>query len=167
MRVHAMFGRMSALVAKIQAVRGGADAAAAKLPAGDPLRERLAALSADADTLRKEIVATKEGGAITGEERLREHMDNLYGGLIGYEGKPADTLIAYTDVLQRRLERLETQFGGLRDGALKQINDALEAKGAPKIALPDKAPTAWRYSGNPDTMPAAFRNHRKAGKLRK
>ncbi len=167
MRVHAMFGRMSALVAKIQAVRGGADAAAAKLPAGDPLRERLAALSADADTLRKEIVATKEGGAITGEERLREHMDNLYGGLIGYEGKPADTLIAYTDVLQRRLERLETQFGGLRDGALKQVNDALEAKGAPKIALPDKAPTAWRYSGNPDTMPAAFRNHRKAGKLRK
>nr|MBP6749234.1 hypothetical protein [Xanthomonadaceae bacterium] len=167
MRVHAMFGRMSDLVAKIQAVRGGADAAAAKLPANDPLRERLTALSADADTLRKEIVATKEGGAITGEERLREHMDNLYGGLIGYEGKPADTLIAYTDVLQRRLEDLETRFGGLRDGALKQVNDGLGTKGMPTIALPDSAPTAWRYSGNPDTMPAAFRNHRKAGKLRK
>ena len=72
MKVHAMFGRMSDLVAKVQAVRGGADAIGGKLPETDPLRAQLAALSDSADALRNEIVATKEGGAITGEERLRE-----------------------------------------------------------------------------------------------
>ncbi len=166
MKVHAMFGRMSDLVAKIQAVRGGADGIAGKLSATDLLHQQLTALSASADTLRKDIVATKEGGAITGEERLREHMDSLYGGLIGHEGKPADTLIAYTGVLQGRLEGLENQFGTLRDGALKQANDALKAKGMPEIRVPDKAPVAWQYSGDPNAVPA-LRNHRKAGKLRK
>ncbi|TXH65757.1 MAG: sialidase, partial [Lysobacteraceae bacterium] len=165
MRVHAMFGRMSALVAKIQAVRGHADAVGGKLPENDPLRTQLATLSARADTLRKEIVATKEGGAITGEERLREHMDNLYGGLIGYEGKPADTLLAYTDVLQRKLERLETDFNTLRDGDVAKANEALKAKGLPEIRLPERAPTAWQYSGQPDALSAHGR--RKAGKLLK
>ena len=165
MRVHAMFGRMCALVAKIQAVRGHADAVGGKLPENDPLRTQLATLSARADTLRKEIVATKEGGAITGEERLREHMDNLYGGLIGYEGKPADTLLAYTDVLQRKLERLETDFNALRDGDVAKANEALKAKGLPEIRLPERAPTAWQYSGQPDALSAHGR--RKAGKLLK
>jgi hypothetical protein len=73
MKVHGMFGRMSDLVAKIQAVRGSAEATAGKLPENDPLRAQLSALSASADAMRKEIVATKEGGAITGEERLRLH----------------------------------------------------------------------------------------------
>ncbi len=167
MKVHALFTRLSDLVAKIQAVRGSADAIAGKLPENDALRSQLTALSASADTLRKEIVATKEGGAITGEERLREHMDNLYGGLINHEGKPADTLIAYTGVLEGRLSSLENQFGTLRDGALKQANDALKTKGMPEIRLPEKAPVAWQYSGNPDAVPAALRNHRKAGKVRK
>jgi photosystem II stability/assembly factor-like uncharacterized protein len=167
MRVHGMMGRLSDLVAKIQAVRGGTDAIVGKLPESDPLRAQLTSLSAEADRLRKEIVATKEGGAITGEERLREHIDNLYGGLIGYEGKPADTLIAYTGVLQRRLEGLEGEFGTLRDGPLKQANDALKAKGLPEIRLPEKAPVAWQYSADPNAVPAALRNHRKAGKLRK
>ena len=49
-----------------------------------------------ADVIRKKIVATKEGGAITGEERLREFMDDLYGGILTYEGKPTATLLART-----------------------------------------------------------------------
>jgi photosystem II stability/assembly factor-like uncharacterized protein len=154
MNVHAMFGRMSDLVAKIQAVRGGADGIGGKLPDSDPLRAQLSKLSASADTIRKQIVATKEGGAITGEERLREHMDGLYGGLINYEGKPADTLVAYTGVLDRELAALEQAFVALRDGDLAKANAALKAKGLPEIALPEHAPVAWRFSGDPDSMPA-------------
>lgn len=164
MKVHAMFGRMSDLVAKIQAVRGGADATAGKLPETDALRKRLAALSERADVLRKQIVATKEGGAITGEERLREHMDGLYGGLIGYEGRPADTLVAYTGVLERQLAALEQDFDALRTGDLAGINAELKTRGLPEIVLPGKAPIAWRYSGSPE---AAAARHRKAGKPRK
>ena len=31
--------------------------------------------------MRKKIVATKEGGMITGEERLRENLAELYGSV--------------------------------------------------------------------------------------
>ncbi|MFZ2752939.1 MAG: hypothetical protein WAZ48_05775 [Lysobacteraceae bacterium] len=154
MDVHAMFGRMSDLVAKIQAVRGNADGIAVTLPQNDPLREQLSKLSNSADGIRKQIVATKEGGAITGEERLREHMDNLYGGLIGYEGKPADALVAYTAALDRELATLERSFSTLRDGDLAKANAALKARGLPEIVLPEHAPLAWRFSGKPDSMPA-------------
>jgi len=154
MKVHAMFGRMSDLVARIQAVRGGADADAAKLPANDALHAQLAALSAKADKIRKEIVATKEGGAITGEERLREHMDSLYGGLMAYEGKPAATLVAYTAALQHELDDVAKEFADLQSGDLQKTNAALKAKNLPEIALPDHAPVAWRYNGGKDTRPA-------------
>ena len=154
MKVHGMFGEMSDLVARIMTVRGAADAYAAKVPATDPLHVQLADLSAKADKLRKEIVATKEGGAITGEERLREHMDSLYGGLLSYEGKPADTLVAYTGALRHELDDVVKEFADLQAGDLQKTNAALKAKGMPEIALPDHAPMAWQYQGNPDGEPA-------------
>ena len=153
MKVQGMFATMSDLVARIQAVRAAADAGAGKLPANDALHTQLTALSAKADTIRKEIVATKEGGAITGEERLREHMDSLYGGIISYEGKPAATMIAYTDALQRELGDVAKEFADLQSGDLQKANAALKAKGMPEIALPDHAPVAWRYNGDPDARP--------------
>jgi photosystem II stability/assembly factor-like uncharacterized protein len=158
MKVHGMFGRMSDLVARIQAVRAGAGAAAAKLPEGDALRTQLAALSDKADAIRKQIVATKEGGAITGEERLREHMDQLYGALMSYEGRPAATLLAYSGALERELGDVEGAFTQLSNGDLAAANAALKANGMPEIALPEHAPVAWRYSGDPDTRAAQERD---------
>lgn len=154
MKVHGMFGEMSDLVARIQAVREGARSTAATLPENDPLRTQLTALAVKADDVRKKIVATKEGGAITGEERLREHMDNLYGGILGYDGRPTDTLIQYTGALKQELGDIAAQFEELRSKDLASANLALKAKGLPEIALPEHAPVAWRFSGNPDTRPA-------------
>ena len=149
---------MSDLVARIQSVRAGAAAAVGKLPQDDTLRTQLTALADKADTIRKQIVATKEGGAITGEERLREHMDQLYGALMSYEGKPADTLVAYTGALERELGDVEGEFDRLRQGDLATANAALKAKGMPEIELPEHAPVAWRYSGDPDTRAAQERD---------
>jgi photosystem II stability/assembly factor-like uncharacterized protein len=154
MKVHGMFGEMSDLVARIQAVREGAASVGAKLPANDPLVVQLAALSDKADSIRKKIVATKEGGAITGELRLREHMDDLYGGILGYEGRPAATLVDYTGVLRRDLDGVGAEFAQLQEKDLAPANAALKAKGLPEIALPEHAPVAWRFSGNPDQRAA-------------
>ncbi len=53
---------------------------------------------AAADALRRQIVATREGGAITGEERLREHMDAAYGAIASTEaegdGARGDDMVA-------------------------------------------------------------------------
>ena len=74
MKLDKMLGHMSYAVAAIQGARDAAAARSAKLPEKDPLRGRLRQLSTDLDGLRSRIVATKEGGAITGEERIREHL---------------------------------------------------------------------------------------------
>ena len=93
-----------------------------------------ATLSEKADAVRKKIVATKEGGAITGEERLREHTDALYGGILQYEGRPAATLIAYTGVLRHELDDVAAEFDALCAKEVKEANAALKAGGLTAIA---------------------------------
>jgi hypothetical protein len=58
-------------------------------------------------------VATKEGGAITGEERIREHLDDVYGGLMRWEGKPAAYQLARVEVLRRELAEVTKEFDTL------------------------------------------------------
>jgi len=140
MKVHAMFGDESDLVAKINAVREGATARAAKLPENDGLRKQLEAASTKADAMRKQIVATKEGGAITGEERLREHTDNLYGAIMSYEGKPGDYLIERTAALRHELDDVSAEFAAFEKNDLAKLNDALKAKNAEPITVPAGAP---------------------------
>jgi len=84
-RLVALLGDMSFAVERINGVRSALADRASKLPTGDPLAQRLRDASASADVLRKKIVATKEGGMITGEERLRENLTDLYSAVIFYE----------------------------------------------------------------------------------
>ena len=136
-RVSGLFGRMSMLSGKIMGVREGAEADAAKLPDGDALRQQLGTLAGDADALRKKIVATTEGGAITGEERLREHMDFVYGAIMSVEDKPTPYQIARINVLEHELKDVEDQFAALERGELATVNSQLKAKGLDQIALVD------------------------------
>jgi photosystem II stability/assembly factor-like uncharacterized protein len=136
MRLHGLFGVMSDLVDRIVAVRVQATRAAAGLPENDTLRSQLETAAAKADAIRKEIVATKEGGAITGEERLREHMDILYGAILSYEGRPAQYQLARIDALKRELEDVSREFDDFAAQRLPGINSALKAKGMPEIRVP-------------------------------
>ncbi|MEP6967888.1 MAG: sialidase, partial [Pseudomonadota bacterium] len=153
-RVSALFGRMTALVARINAVRQGAQARAGALPAGDALAAPLTDLSAKADVLRKEIVATKEGGAITGEERLREFTDQLYGAIMSYEGAPAAYQLVRIDVLSRQLDGVSARFDTLAAGDLAARNRDLAARGLPPIDLPP--PAADAPSGPGGATPATL-----------
>jgi hypothetical protein len=72
MKIYNSLGDMTYATDRINGVRLALDARAAKLPANDPLATRLKTASAQVDELRRKIVATKEGGAITGEQRLRD-----------------------------------------------------------------------------------------------
>ena len=134
-RVSGLFGRMSALVGGIQQVRGMAGGIAAKLPAGDSLKGELAQLSEHADTVRKQIVATKEGGAITGEERLRENMDYAYGAITSVEERPTDYQIARVDALEKELGEVDASFAALLKNEVGAINPKLKAKGLPEIVV--------------------------------
>jgi hypothetical protein len=110
MKVHALFGEMSDLVDRID---GSAGALAQRIKA-EPGNAQLQGLAAKLDTAKKKIVATKEGGAITGEERIREHTDHLYSALLSWEGKPAKTLLERTEALRRELADVRTEFDALQ-----------------------------------------------------
>jgi len=128
MRVHALFGDMSVLVERIQAARAGAEARAKAIPEGDELGRKLRALAGRLDEVKRKIVATKEGGAITGEERIREHADILYGALTVWEGKPAQYQLERIDVLRRELDDVAKEFDSLAATDVRALNQELERR---------------------------------------
>jgi hypothetical protein len=140
MRVRRLFGEETAVLERIQALRAGVAAASGHAAVDAATRAKLAALDAKADDVRKRIVATKEGGAITGEERLREHTDLLYGAIMSYEGAPGAYQLERIDVLEAELADIERQFEGLLAAELPGVNQALQAIGQPPIVAPPKAP---------------------------
>jgi photosystem II stability/assembly factor-like uncharacterized protein len=104
MRAHALFGDMTTLTEKIDGLRAATKERAKALPAADALAPKLAALVDKLDEVKKAIVATKEGGAITGEERIREHLDILYGALMHWEGRPTKYQLDRIDALRHELD---------------------------------------------------------------
>ena len=133
MKLYNLLGDMSFGVERINGVRLALDARAAKLPANDRLAARLRAASAQVDELRRKIVATKEGGAITGEERLRENLADLYGNVNGYEGRPAQTQVDRADAIARELADVVKDFDAWLTKELSSINSALSEKGLEPI----------------------------------
>lgn len=143
-RLAASLNHMSWAVEAIAGVRDQALAYAAQLRAPDPLHEQAASLAAGMDEIRKKIVATKEGGMITGEERLREFLGGLYGDVVGYEGRPTDSQAARADALGRELDDVVGEFQGLTRTRLAAFNRALQAKGLRPIAVISE--DEWRRS---------------------
>src|SRR5881394_3692792 len=132
-RVHSLFDEESALMDRIVGLRKTLAQNGAALPEGDPLRKNVSDFDGKVDGVRKKIVATTEGGAITGEERLREHTDQLYGAILSYEGKPGDYAIAYIDTLKRELADVTKEFEQLLAQDLPPLNESLKAKGQQPI----------------------------------
>ena len=132
LRVRDLFGRMSADVDRLELARASAQARAGALGVDSELAKRLGAFAARLDDQRKKIVATKEGGAITGEERLREHADSLYGALNGWEGRPGSYQLERIAVLERELGDVERDAQAAL-GEVPALNQELEKAGQKPI----------------------------------
>jgi photosystem II stability/assembly factor-like uncharacterized protein len=134
-KLSGMLGDMTFGVERINGVRQGLEDRIAKLPPGDSLAARLAAASVAVDALRKKIVATKEGGMITGEERLRENLADLYGYVVFYEGRPSQAQVERTDAIGRELADVVSDFAAWTARELTGLNAALAAKHVDAIRL--------------------------------
>jgi photosystem II stability/assembly factor-like uncharacterized protein len=164
MRVGGLFGDESALMDRIIGLRQALAQTGAAVPEGDPLRKQISDFDGKVDAVRKKIVATTEGGAITGEERLREHTDQLYGAILSYEGQPAAYQIAYIDTLRRELDDVTKQFDQLLAQDLPALNDALKSKGQEPLSPPpakvganDATYGSGGVAGPSSALPADFR----------
>jgi photosystem II stability/assembly factor-like uncharacterized protein len=136
MRVVGLFEDESALMDRIIGLRKDLAQIGATLTEGDPLRKQISDFDGKVDAVRKKIVATTEGGAITGEERLREHTDQLYGAILSYEGKPGGYQTAYIDTLKRELADVTKEFDQLLAQDLPALNDSLKSKGQQPLSPP-------------------------------
>src|SRR5947199_5778519 len=128
MKLYKSIERMSFAVDSMVNLRDTANARAAKLPANDALRKNIQDISQQADALRSKIVATKEGGAITGEERIREYLTGIYADVNNYDGKPTNSQVERTDALGRELEDVIKELDQLTAKQLPAINSELQRK---------------------------------------
>src|SRR5438270_6465715 len=151
-RLGGMLNHMSWAVDSVIGVRDDANAKLAGLKSGDALRGQLEKLADAADKVRTKIVATKEGGAITGEERLREYLGTLYSDVNGYEGRPTDSQTARADVMQRQLEDVIKEFATITNQQLPPINKQLAAKKLGEIKVISEKD--WQ-AAHPDVAEAA------------
>jgi hypothetical protein len=128
MKLYNLLGDMTFAVERMNGVRLAVDDRGGKLPAGDSLATRLRAASAAVDELRRKIVATKEGGMITGEERLRENLADLYGNVVFYDGRPSATQVERAEAIRQELADVVGAFDGWAAAELAGLNAALGTK---------------------------------------
>jgi photosystem II stability/assembly factor-like uncharacterized protein len=147
MKVYTLFNGESTLFARIAGLREQVAAANKARPATDPLQKKLSAFDGELDALRKRIVATTEGGAITGEERLREHTDQLYGAINSWDGPPAHYQLDNIAALRGELGDISASFDKLTSSQLPALNKALSGSGAQPLAVP--APAAFDDDDGP------------------
>ncbi len=134
MKAHALFGRMSDLVDRLKGLKALAGERRAAAKGDAALAEALQRFEDRLEGLRKQVVATKEGGAITGEERLREQLDYAYSAIAFYEGRPGDYQVERVRVLERELAEVEDGTQKLVDAELPALNDRLKKSGGEPIA---------------------------------
>jgi len=135
LKIKGTLGDMTFAVERMNGVRQALDDRAGRLPASDAVTKRLRAASAAVDVMRKKIVATKEGGMITGEERLRENLTDLYSNLVFYDGGPSQTQIERADAVARELGDVQRDFDAWTTRELAGINAALRGKKLEPIAV--------------------------------
>ncbi|HEX8284541.1 MAG TPA: hypothetical protein VF588_14345 [Pyrinomonadaceae bacterium] len=154
LKLHKALGEMSFAVDRINGLRLALDDRAGKVGADDPLRRRLLDASARVDELRKKIVATKEGGAITGEERLREFLTELYSSVNFYEGRPAQTQVERTDALARELSDVVRDFDAWAAKELAGINAELVRKNLEPVKVITREEWEKAAASRPPSSPS-------------
>ena len=98
----------------------------AQIKPGDPAAATVQRLADSMEALRSRLVAVKEGGAITGETKLREKLGDLYGGVNQYDGRPTQSQLDTMQTLLTQLDQSEADFQKIMAAELPAINPELE-----------------------------------------
>lgn len=128
MALYGMLERLTWIDTSATAVRDGLRQRAADLPKGDKLRGQIEKLAAGLDVFHASLVATGEGGFLSGEEQLREKLGGLYGGVNSYDGRPTKSQLEQVKVLSGDLDRSAARLEAIAKGELAAINKALAAR---------------------------------------
>ncbi len=148
MRVYNFLGDMTFDADRISAMHDALLERSATIKNDASLAKRLQQAADSMDELRKKIVSTKEGGAVTGEIRIREYTTELYGDILNYEGRPTDYQAARIDSLKKELADVSTQFDAFVSKEFASINKSLTQKKMEAIHPITRA--AWDAASSDD-----------------
>ena len=70
---------------------------------------------------------------ITGEERLRENLTELYGNVVNYEGRPSAAHVERGTAIGRELGDVSQEFDRWMARELNPLNALLTARNLPRI----------------------------------
>lgn len=91
-------------------------------------------LSGQMDSLKKELMATKQGG-ITGEKKLREKIANQYGSVLSYQGRPTNSQLERLNSLEAEVYILENKITRITENELKKLNESLSEINHTEISI--------------------------------
>lgn len=100
------------------------------------------------EALHGTLTATKEGGMLTGEERLREMLGELYGEVSRYGGRPTQSQVDRTAVLDQEVVKAGQDFDGAVAANLDSLNTKLKAKGLEPMRRMTKEEFDKKQGGN-------------------
>ncbi len=142
LKLHGMMERLAYVVDSTLGARDALRQRAAALPKGDRLARQAEALAEELNRFHATLVATGEGGWLSGEEQLREKLGQLYGGVNGYEGRPTRSQLDQLDVLAESLSQGAAKLGSFEKGGIAEINKALTARKLEPVVIPTEE--EWR-----------------------
>jgi hypothetical protein len=125
---HRLYRDLEHLTYVVDAIIDARDQARArveKLGKGDALGKKLGATADRLDALRRSLVSVREGGGIAGDEKLREKLGRLYGGVNGYEGRPTNSQLRYANVLEGEMAAAQLEFEALTGKEMITLNAGL------------------------------------------
>jgi photosystem II stability/assembly factor-like uncharacterized protein len=91
------------------------------------------------EKIRKELIATKEGQSITGEERIREKLSELYGQVVGYDGRPTDSQLQRIDGLKYDMQKQKDVADALWKSDMPKLNAQLKGAKMGELTILQRA----------------------------
>lgn len=147
MELYDLLGRLTFMVDGMLDLETKVKERIEKAGTGAPVAARLKEFGDSIEALRKTIVATRKGGFLAGEERLREKLGDLYGAVNGYEGSPTKSQVDYAKVLAAQLDEANQKVDAAAGVPLDALNAALTAAGQEPIARLTKAEWDAKQAG--------------------
>jgi len=114
------------LTERVMNVRDQAQARAAKLTGSD--QKTLNELATKSDALYKTLVATSEGGWLSGEEEIRERLGALYGAVNIYDGRPTDPQLHEATLIEKEIAKKSSAWDAIANKELPAANKTLAAR---------------------------------------
>jgi hypothetical protein len=158
LELYDMLGRLTYVVDSLIDLEEKAKSHAEELGGSGRLATRLESYSKELEDLRGSLVSTSKAGCISGDEKLREKMGNVYGAVNGYDGRPTQSQLDRTLVLAGKLEAGEELFKTLTTSStVTSLNSQLEDRGLEQLEVMSRE--AWdekqEEGGAGSTAPSA------------